>query len=281
MRSKKVSCYVTVLFPEIKKKFVGSEFSNIIEEKSEFFTDEYEKTAVSYHVHENSERFICITIGKGEGRPRPKKVFNIKENIEEDNLRGEDQVEMIKQLFVMLDISSSKLYISDLGMKKLVRDWFTDKLKQNVIIEYDLNTKDFVDGLANVEKISFVEKINSTNKRIFGNDIPEDSILRFLNRPGPHYYGKHVNRINLTLKFNKHANDKSLFNKIKNLVENYKPNSNRELIIAGKTTEHFERIFNAGNVVDKINFICNVDETGFLNVKEVFSTLKGKINEQK
>ena len=274
MSPKQVSFYITCLLPEQQKKIAINQLSIIKLGKGKIFTDEQNHKAMRYHVHKNNEDFLWVEFRRGVGSPRPESVVNTKTEVEEDNPLNKNHVEMNQQMFVMLNIKNYKLYISDLNMKRLVIDWFSDKLGQEVIIRNVLNTADFLKGLNTLKKIRFAEDTNLLNDKLF-----ENSLHGITDKENIYKFGGNIKQIELTLKFDNCEIDKNLLEEIKKLLgKKYIPDESNNLVIVGTTDKNFERIFNAKGVVDKIKFDSNVNDRGFWEVDDVFNKLQIKIN---
>ena len=80
-------------------------------------------------------RFILLSFEEGEALPRPSTVYNTDSKEDEQNPRNENQIERDDQTFILVDIQTQKIYISDFRKKKAIQNWLSKKLNKFVLIK--------------------------------------------------------------------------------------------------------------------------------------------------
>lgn len=214
------------------------------------------------------ERFVTILFEKGDKYPYSEKVINSELN-EVDNPRSSDEIELDDQFFVLIDINTARIFISDQRKKNWLIVWLKNKMKVRIIIKPLIAEDDFIKKIKSVSEISFAVEpnlLNSHNFKTLSSELVND------------IYGFDAEEAAIKLIYkNKKINEK-IIAKIKALIE--RKNEFKNITIIGRTMEDFESIFNIAEIINKIPIIMEVDEnTRKLDHKEVFELLISKIKE--
>lgn len=220
---------------------------------------------INKQIHE--DRFISIYFKQGDKFPYPETVVG-SDLDEHKNPRSPEEIELSEQFFVLIDIVSQRIYLSDQRKKTTLAQWLGDKLDREITIKSVIAEQEFISRLRTVDKIGFSVVPNlfnrSDNSELLSDHLVQD-IFGFDAEKA--YLEFHYNQSKVTEKI------KAKFNELmrrKSEVD--------DIVVIGRNEESLESVFNLNEVTNKITIEVNVsDRSQLLDPKEVFYTLIGKI----
>ncbi|MBX4204800.1 MAG: hypothetical protein KW788_01265 [Candidatus Doudnabacteria bacterium] len=214
------------------------------------------------------ERFIALCFEEGNKFPYSEKVIDskLKESL---NPRSIDKVELNEQFYVLVDLLTSRIYISDLRKKGFLINWLEDKIKKEIAVKPLIAQREFIDKIESIKEICFTVEPDLLNSASIG--LParlREDIFGF---------GATEAIIKLVYK-NKKKIGKQLYEKVKDIIKNKTEYKN--ITVIGRTSEDFESIFNTQEVISKITLLAPMNRKNgkFIN-KELVSELIKKIHE--
>jgi len=216
-----------------------------------------------------SNRFVEIYFQEGEKYPYPDEIFDTRKVKIGENPRPVEDIELSKQLFILIDLKTSRIFLSDQRKKEEVLDWLRRKINKHIIIKPLMGEKEFLDKIKKIKEISFSVESNLFSSTSTLSKALVDNI-----------YGYGAKTASLKLLFERGTNmTTELLEKIKDIVgrkEIYK-----NITIIGRTTENFESIFNVQEIIGKINIlILPLEKTQKFDDEEVYEKLVKKIEEK-
>lgn len=214
------------------------------------------------------DRFVSIYFEEGGTTPRPEKVYNRNTQNDENNPRSIDQIERDLQTFILIDIRTQKIFMSDFRKKKTLENWLEEKIKKTVLIKNIIDKENFLNEIEGVNTIylSAVPNLFSS-MGILGDELINDY----------HNYGVGIKHIGVNISFEENDLPKKLKEKIVSLFQQTEKHNLKKLEISGRYDEKFERIFNAEGIIDKIEVKIAPLASGLFNAREVFDNLIQKI----
>lgn len=201
--------------------------------------------------------------------PRSDIVVNVRDFSLEDNPRKEDQVEPRKQFFSLYDFNRDVLYVSSLKNKNIFEEiinlYTVDVISiKNIIKDID----EFYAQISSIQKICF----SSVKRDLFSSHgLLQQSLCDNYAMEEPEYFS-----IEAIYK-------KSLDSKIKNVISCLRQQKSqgklKKIIIQGKDDQGFEKIFNEGTFVNKINvdYSSDEDNTGMIDEELIKNSLLRKL----
>ncbi|WP_295296074.1 hypothetical protein [uncultured Brachyspira sp.] len=213
-----------------------------------------------------NHNYIWIYVEFGSTMPHRKKLVNIYDNSERDNIRNDDEAELGNQIFFFYDLKTYDLYLSNHNKKTFFINLFEEYFNKNIEIkEYYKNIDEFLKELSYVSKISFTCKddIFSTNstqmkayKDLTGNSSPTRFTLTFeyQDKLKPITFIKSLNR------------ERENYRISSLLVKGYSKNNNIDLL------------FNTENLRERITLNLNKTDEGIFKEEDVLDALQTKIN---
>jgi len=220
-------------------------------------------TSVTKATLEN--RYITFYFQMGEKYPYPSKVIDTATGSQEDNPRPATNIEPDKELFVVVDSESQRVYISNIRQKTIFISWIKDKLRKNILIKPLIEEGDFI------EKINIINEVFLTTDEQF--EKTEGSLAQALAQDK---YGWGAKRAELKMSYKKQLVTDQIRDKIRELLGRKKEYKN--VTIIGKTRDGLEAMFNMEGIVNKVLINPAVEKvTRNFVPTEVFKGLISKI----
>lgn len=167
---------------EIGERFIHPtpQLFNALLEK-DTYTDE---KGVYYEIcAQKTPSFLWLSFEYGKTSPRDENLTNVLTGEKTQNQRTEDEVELLNQIFCLYNYATFEFYISDSRKKKMLENFFMEKLGNGVIIKsFYKSIEEIMNMLQSVDKISFTSANNlfSANSKerqalidLTGTDAPE------------------------------------------------------------------------------------------------------------
>lgn len=119
-------------------------------------------------------------------------VLDTKREKKLKNTRKKNEVELRKQLFVIIDIQTQLVYISDISKKSVVKEYLSEELQADVIVKNVYSSlEEFQEAVKYLKKLKFTQHRNiqnvADNESIFmqqvnemGLDMPEKITMQIL-----------------------------------------------------------------------------------------------------
>lgn len=230
-----------------------------------------EETLSVKRVHKNitDNRFISIYILSGDKYPYSQKVVD-HSLAERDNPRSPDEIELNKQLFVLIDTLTMRMYISDQRTRNSFCSWLTSKISSEVNVKAIFNEADFLSKIKSIDKLSFTITPNLFNSS-------SDSLTEHLVQD-IHGYG--AERARLELFYGNSRVTDPIMSKITTLMG--RKYDFDDITVVGRSDGEMESVLNLNEITNTIIIDVPEDqESKLINYEEVFARLIGKVkNEQ-
>lgn len=212
------------------------------------------------------ERFITIYFNVGNKFPYTDKVID--SNLEEhDNPRSAELIECDNQFFVLIDVKTQRIFMSDQRKKTSFISWLNEKMKKAIVIKPIISEKEFIQKIKSINKICFTvvpNLFNTPNEDILSNKLVQD------------IYGFGAEKGRIELFYNDARISDKIINKLKALIE--RSYDFKDITVIGRSDEDFESIFNINGIISKIKIDIDCsNETQLLDEKNVFAVLINKI----
>jgi hypothetical protein len=212
------------------------------------------------------DRFIALSFDEGDKYPYPPKVVN-DSLCEEDNPRAPSLIELDEQLFVLIDIGTQRIWISNQQKRGDIRIWLEKKLHKDVCIKSIINNGEFIDKIKSVKEISFSVAPNLFNSP--GQDTLSSHLVGDI-------YGFGAKKARLSLEYENSKISDKIKAKLSNLFG--KQNEFEDITVIGRSDEDFESTFNMNEITSKLQIDLPVDEKSkLLDAATVFASLIKKI----
>lgn len=215
------------------------------------------------------DRFIKIYIEDGNKYPYSKKVINSSNLKEEDNPRSPNKIELTDQLFALIDIKTSRIFLSNQKQKNEFIEWLQKKTKRIISIKPLFLIDEFIKKVKSIKEIclTVVPNLFNSNSDILSKKLVDD------------IYGFGAEEATLKLMYKrKNEISKNVLEKVKLLTSRKKEFKN--ITIVGRTSNNFESIFNMNEVMNRIRIPIKLDQdTKKLGYSEVFFDLIKKIKD--
>ncbi len=122
------------------------------------------------------ERFITIYFNEGNKFPYTDKVID--SNLEEhDNPRYAEEIELDNQFFVLIDVKTQRIFMSDQRKKTSFTSWLKEKMKKTIVIKPIISENEFIQKIKSINKICFTvvpNLCNTQNEDILSNKLVQD-----------------------------------------------------------------------------------------------------------
>lgn len=228
---------------------------------------EKEVLSIKKFIKTENYNFIQIFIEEGDKFPYPPKVVDVKKMEEVDNPRSPDEIELNAQLFVLIDVNSSRVFISNQRKKTEFAEWIAKKIGKSVIIKPLIPEDNFIDTIKSIDEINFTVERNLLNFN--GSSLSAELARDILG------FGAQEATLKLIYKKDKSISEK-IKEKIKGIIENKA--QFRNITIIGRTSKEFETVFNIEEIINRVIISVTVNpETQKLDPQEVFAVLTLKI----
>ena len=246
----------------------------------------FAKVAENKALDESDHLIECDIIGDGfywfyssygKAMPRPDKIIDKAAHTTIDNPRTEDQVEPTHQLFAIYDSVSTLLYISSSAKTtiSILIEHLSSFTEKEVTTKKVWKSKDeFINMVDDLKSIQFTgsrdlfhqknDIFDRVRRHIFALGEPEEFLIK----------AKYTERLK-----------KSAIRKLLSLFPAHQETGSKAtLVCIGRDKAGFEKVFNTGELIHKINISANRDEQGLFppeDVKqEVITKLKKMRNVQ-
>jgi len=212
------------------------------------------------------ERFITIYFNEGNKFPYTDKVID--SNLEEhDNPRSPEEIELDNQFFVLVDVKTQRIFMSDQRKKTSFISWLSEKIKKQIEIKPIISEEEFIQKIQSINKICFSvvpNLFNSQNEDILSNKLVQD------------IYGFSADEGYIELTYNDAKMTDKILDKLKALIKRKK--DFKDITVIGRGDNNFESIFNIDEIISAIyiDIDCG-DEAKLLDEKNVFAVLINKI----
>jgi len=272
MVNKPLKFSIFQLIIETESPFTLETFSLIEDQKLETFEigpKEEKETLSIKRVNKEcfEDRFIALYFNEGNKFPYSPTVIDATDLKEKDNPRPAEDIELDDQFFVLIDISSQRIYLSDQRRRGTFTTWLKEKINKETNIKSIINEGDFLNKIKSVSKISLSIVPNLFN--ISSQDTLSHNLANDI-------YGFGAEKAKLELEYNNaRMTDiiKDKFNKVLGRKSDF-----QEVTIIGRSDEGFESIFNLEEVISKLVIdVLAQEKTNLLNPTIVFNILIAKI----
>lgn len=214
------------------------------------------------------DRFVALAFDEGEKYPYPPRVIN-NDLCEQDNPRASNLIELDVQTFVLIDVSSQRIWISNQKKKNQIANWLKEKINTDVVIKSIIKDGEFIDKIRSVREVSFtvVPNIFNTSKQ----DILSSHLVQDL-------LGFGAQKAKLSLEFNNSKISDTIKSKLSSLIG--RKNEFSDITVIGCSDENLESTFNLEEISSKVQLdLPIIAESGLLDSNNVFSSLINKIKE--
>jgi len=197
-------------------------------------------------------------------------VIDKKSNTIKPNPRGVDEPELNKQLFVLFDLASNELYLSDFNKKNIIQELLKSKITNNVEIKnFYKDPDEFIKKIRDIKSIAFLARNNLFNvtggvfdilrdpKTIYGLGLPE--------------------KLYVKADFSKVAKTEDFINQFKKMVEWKSSCQADKFVCVGYDDNKIEQIFNPDSFTSKIKLELEADKNGFYDPNSVMALLLEKL----
>ena len=215
-------------------------------------------------------QFLSLYFEAWKALPRPDSVYNINKESDEKNPRSPNQIERDTQIFVLIQESTQKIFISDFRIKLTIEDWLKEKIKEDVKIKNIIDKDNFVNEIQSLNSVylSASPDLFSLHSGILSEQLNQDI----------HNYGLDIEHIELKIQFQKHGITERAQEQIRKLFQQHANRKFSKLEISGRHDEKFDRIFNTDNIIDKIEIeAIRRPNDGLLDPSSIFNALIDKI----
>ena len=212
------------------------------------------------------ERFITVYFNEGSKFPYTDKVIDSKLD-EHTNPRSPEEIELDNQFFVLIDVQTQKIFMSDQRKRSAFSSWLNEKIKKQIEIKPIISEEEFIQKIKSINKIYFTvvpDLFNYTNEDILSNKLVQD------------IYGFGAEEGRIELSYNDARMTDKILNKLKALIG--RKRDFKDITVIGRSDDNFESIFNIDEIINSIyiDIDCN-DEVKLLDEKNVFAVLINKI----
>jgi len=202
----------------------------------------------------------------GDKYPYPTKVVN-EDLCEEDNPRAPGLIELDQQLFVLIDVNTQRIWISNQQKKGEIRLWLKNKLDTNIIIKSIINDIDFIEKIKSVKEISFSvvpNLFNSSQQDTLSSHLIEDML------------GFGAKKAKLSLEYDNSKISGTIKSKINSMIG--RKDEFNDITVIGRSDENLESTFNLEEITSRIQVDVPINESSkLLDPSNIFLTLIGKI----
>lgn len=272
MANKPLKFSIFQLIVETETPFTVKTFSSIEEQKLETFEigpKEDKETLSIKRVNKEcfENRFIAFYFNEGSKFPYSPTVIDTTDLIEKENPRPAEDIELDDQFFVLIDVSSQRIYLSDQRRKGTFTTWLKEKIGKETHIKSIINEEEFLNKIKSVNKISL-----SIVPNLF-NTSSQDTLSHNLARDIYSFGGE---KAKLEIEYNNTRMTDIIKNKFNQVLG--KKNDFQEITIIGRSDEGFESVFNLEEVISKLVIDVSAQEkTNLLDPTIVFNILIDRI----
>lgn len=249
-------------------------FSDIEDRGEESFPKDFEREILSvdvFHKENINKRFVAFDFDFRQRYPYSLDVINVKsrKNLKKKkNPRNIYELELKDQLFVLVDISLQRMYVSNIKKKRYFLDFLKTKIKKDFTAQPIINEEDFL------KKIKIVKEICLT---VDPGDLFSglDTLSRLLKEDINSFQ---ADQILLDIKYDKGISVHVIREKLERMIGNKA--SFRRLTVIGQEDGRFESVFNVDGVITRFQIPYNGEEKSKTkDSKRVFELLIDQIEE--
>jgi hypothetical protein len=226
---------------------------------NDFYSYSSDKTYYEIKV-KKEQQYIWFEFNFGNPSPRDESITNITTGEKKDNSRGENEVELLNQMFALFHYENQILYISDSRKHKLLTNFLKEKLSKDLFIKpFYKSSEQIISILKSVDSIKFTNVNN-----LFSQGSKErQALVDLTGTDAPEAFS-------IEAKYNNH--------KIKNFLQRlFTAKNNYEisnLVICGRDDKNFNFIYNVDTFSRKIDIdCCREEHSGKFDSKNVKENL--------
>lgn len=187
-------------------------------------------------------------------------VLDTQKEKQHKNTRKKNEIELRKQLFVIIDSETHLVYISDIAKKGMVKDYLSEELKENVIIKNVYSSLDeFQDAIKCLKKLKFTQHRNIFN--LLGNESIFMQQVSELGLDMPEKITMQIEYPNTLIG--------SLKNGLQSLKQKREEGYFEDIVLIGVDDSGIEQSFDFSSVVKKIEILPQKNENERYDKDEV------------
>lgn len=233
------------------------------------------KEVVSVMVFEKEiieNRFVSFYFEGWEKYPYSRNVIKAdSEDLEEIcNPRSSSEIEMNDQFFVLIDVKTQKIYISNQKKVKSTIEWLNDKTSSKIMLKPLFEESNFIEKIRSISEINF-----SIDRKNLFNAAYEGTLSSELAND---IYGYGADEAKLCMVYKKSFSIDKFKEKLQKIIG--AKFSYKTLTIVGRMDNGIESVLNLDGLVSKMIIDKPIeDETKKIKKEEVFSALILKIKQ--
>lgn len=209
-------------------------------------------------------RFVFFTFNLHEKYPYSEKVLATKDGIveEKDNPRPSSEIELKEIFFVLLDVDSQRIYLSNRQKGSHFCDFLSKNNIKNSVIKPIIQEYDFMKKIKSIKEITFTVENNNLARQsdILSKNLSED------------IYGYQADEATLSLRYKKTKTIDKIKDKLSNIIDN--KGLYKNLTIIGRDGSEFEKVFNLDGVMSRITVKAHLlTDTMEINVEDMIQSL--------
>jgi hypothetical protein len=212
------------------------------------------------------KRFITVYFNEGDKFPYTDKVIDSSLN-EHANPRLPEEIELDNQFFLLVDVQTKRIFMSDQRKKAMANLWLNSKIGKKIVIKPIISEEEFIQKIKSINKVCFTvvpDLFNSKNEDILSSKLVQD------------IYGFGAEEGHIELSYNDANITDQISDKLKALIGRKKDFKN--ITVIGRSDEDFVSIFNIEEIINAIYIDINCsDEIKLLDENNVFAALINKI----
>lgn len=187
-------------------------------------------------------------------------VLDTRKEKQHKNTRKKNEVELRKQLFVIIDSETHLVYISDIAKKGMIKEYLSEELQADVIIKNVYSSLDeFQDAIKYLKKLKFTQQRNIMNvvdnESIFMQQVSE------LGLDMPEKITMQIEYPNTLIG--------SLRNGIQNIKQKREQGYFKDIVLIGVDDSGIEQSFDFSSVVKNIEILTRKNEDERYDNEEV------------
>lgn len=195
------------------------------------------------------DRFILLYTEEGGKYPYPETVIDDSLS-ETKNPRPVNQIEMTEQFFVLIDIKTSRIFLSDQRKKKAFRDNLVRTIQKEVLIKPLIVEGQFLDKIKTIDEIAFT--VDPSNMFAQDSGTLSDSLVHDI-------YGFGAEEATISMKYKKKKVSDKLSSLLKEVFQ--KKAAFKNITIVGRTSDKFESVFNMEEITSRITIETPLEQS--------------------
>lgn len=210
-------------------------------------------------------RFISLYFNYGERYPySPTVATVVGEDLQElDNPRTPEQIELNDQLFVLIDVATQRIWLSDQRQRNTVLEWIKNKIGSDISIKSIINESEFINKIKSVQEISFSvvpDLFNTAGQDTLSNHLVQD------------IFGFGADKARVQLSYENTSVTDTIKKKFNELLG--RRTEFQDITVIGRSDEGLDTIFNLDEVISKISVEVGSDSKSKLSDSDdVFGAL--------